>query len=249
MCLLLLLHRIVPGWPIVVGANRDELYSRESLPPIRWPGDPEAAAPVDIEAGGTWIGVNARGLVAAITNRPAPALDPRLRSRGLLCRDALRARTVTEAERRALEDVQATPYNPFNLLLADADRAVVLHHDGEGAPRTLALEPGAHVLTNFQDVDSVFLQEIVAAFDPTSAARSPTADALLARLAAICRDHDIRVPGDHAICKHLGERGTVSSTILLVRAGSWREGRFLYADGPPCRSPYREMSALLGGPA
>src|SRR5262249_17346893 len=54
MCLLLLLHRTAPGWPIVVGANRDEDLERESLPPIRWPGSPEFFAPVDVREAGTW---------------------------------------------------------------------------------------------------------------------------------------------------------------------------------------------------
>jgi uncharacterized protein with NRDE domain len=244
MCLLLLLHRIVPDFPIVAGANRDEEVSRESLPPIRWPGDPEAVAPIDVRAGGTWIGVNERGLFVSITNRPAAALDARRPSRGLVCREALGATTAADGEARVRRAIARNETNPFNLLLADAEHALVVHHDEKGT-KTVALHPGVHVLTNFNDVNSVFLQEVIAAFDPMALAHSKEPASIARRLTEICRDHHVRVPGDHAICKHLGDRGTVSSTIALLRPGTWNRGVFLFADGPPCKTPYHDLSSLL----
>ncbi|MBI1850862.1 MAG: NRDE family protein [Planctomycetes bacterium] len=244
MCLLLLLHKIAPGWPIVVGANRDEELDRESIPPIRWPGEPESFAPVDARSAGTWIGINERGVFVGITNRPTDRIDLARRSRGLLCRDALRGRSAGEAEEIVRDELHRSDYNPFNLLVADADHALVVHFADE-VVRTAALSPGVHVLTNFQDVDSIFLREVVAAFDVEAASRRTEAKSLIDAIAPLLRDHEIRVPGDHAICKHLGERGTVSSTIALLRAGSWAGGRFLYADGPPCRTPFHDLSKRI----
>ena len=37
MCLLILHHRTIPGYPVVVGANRDEARDRPSEPPRLWP--------------------------------------------------------------------------------------------------------------------------------------------------------------------------------------------------------------------
>ncbi len=244
MCLLLLLHRVAADWPVVVAANRDEEYTRESLPPLRWPDDPAIMAPLDVRAGGTWIGVNQHGLLAGITNRPATTPDLRRRSRGLLCRDALRARSAQEAARHVEREARREAYNPFNVLVADGERAFVVH-GSEAGPETVDLPPGVHVLTNFHDVDSLFLAEVIARFDPVTVARSESTDRIITHVAAICRDHEVRVPGDRAICKHLGSRGTVSSTIALLPAGSSKHGRFLYSDGPPCVTPYRDLSSLL----
>jgi uncharacterized protein with NRDE domain len=244
VCLLLVLHQVVPGWPIVVGANRDEDVARESLPPIRWPGEPEFFAPVDVREAGTWLGLNQRGVFVGLTNRPSEGRDPALRSRGLLCRDALRGRDAGEAEEIVRDELGRSVYNPFNVLIADAEHALVVHAAG-GDVRTARLAPGLHVLTNFQDVDSVFLREVTAAFDVGAASRASDASARVSPVAAILRDHELVVPGDHRICKHLDGRGTVSSTIVLARAHTWEGATFLYADGPPCRTPYRDLSRAL----
>ncbi len=57
-------------YPLVVAANRDEFYHRPSTSPTAICSDPLIVAPRDLEAGGTWFGVNGKGLVAAITNIP-----------------------------------------------------------------------------------------------------------------------------------------------------------------------------------
>ena len=80
MCFLALLHRIVPGHPIVLAANRDESLDRPGLPPSElvpglWGGR-------DPRAGGTWLCVNSSGLVAAVANILSPlAPGPSARSR------------------------------------------------------------------------------------------------------------------------------------------------------------------------
>ena len=67
---------------------------------------------------------------------------------------------------------------------------------------------------------------------------------LLALFREIVRDHTVRTPEDHAICKHFATRGTVSSSLILVPAPPRETGRFLYCDGPPCRNEFRDVSAL-----
>ena len=73
MCTLILLDRVVPEFPVVVAANRDEFYARPAAPPARFvPGDGKLAfvAPQDLEAGGTWMGLNSNSVFVGLTNRP-----------------------------------------------------------------------------------------------------------------------------------------------------------------------------------
>ncbi len=69
MCTLIVLHRCVPGRPLVVAANRDEFLERPAEgPALRRIGDGRIMAPLDLEAGGTWLGLNERGVFAGLTN-------------------------------------------------------------------------------------------------------------------------------------------------------------------------------------
>lgn len=75
MCTLIVLHRCVPGRPLVVAANRDEFLDRPAEgPALRSSRTGPIVAPRDLEAGGTWVGVSARGVFAGLTNlRPTAA--------------------------------------------------------------------------------------------------------------------------------------------------------------------------------
>ncbi|MBW2495795.1 MAG: NRDE family protein [Deltaproteobacteria bacterium] len=162
MCTLIVLHRCVPGRPLVVAANRDEFYARPAEgPAIRETGVGKILAPVDLEAGGTWLGLNERGVFAGLTNlRPWTAtdgtetLDPSAlansgqRSRGEVVMSALEARSAAEAARR-LERLEVDAYNPFQLVVADAQEAwLIVYRD---RPGTIALASGVHVVGNVED--------------------------------------------------------------------------------------------------
>ena len=83
MCTLVLLRRPDHRWPLLLAANRDELANRPWAPPGRhWADRPEVTAGLDRTAGGSWLGMNDHGLVAAILNRRGslgPAADKRSR--------------------------------------------------------------------------------------------------------------------------------------------------------------------------
>jgi len=95
VCTLIVAWRVFEEAPVCVAANRDEAVDRPSTSPRRWPRDPPVVAPRDERAGGTWLGYNAEGLLAAVTNRWMPGEGER--SRGLLVRDALGARSADGA--------------------------------------------------------------------------------------------------------------------------------------------------------
>ena len=89
MCLLALFFRVVEDAPIVAGAIREEFFDRGGEPPALLEGPTRVVAGIDPTAGGTWFGVNERGLLVAVTNRrksQSPEAPP---SRGLLVRELL----------------------------------------------------------------------------------------------------------------------------------------------------------------
>ena len=65
---------------------------------------PHVVGGKDLRASGTWLGVNEHGMVAGLLNRRTAdygPTDPALRSRGLLCLDALQQPTAAAAARYA----------------------------------------------------------------------------------------------------------------------------------------------------
>lgn len=129
MCTVVILRRPGHDWPVLVGANRDEMVDRPWRPPGRhWPDRPEVVAGLDELAGGSWLGINDDGVVAAILNRfgslgPAPGR----RSRGELVLEAL-DHTDASAAALALRDIDPRAYRPFNMVLADNRDAFWLRH-------------------------------------------------------------------------------------------------------------------------
>jgi len=224
---------------VALAANRDEEYGREFDPPSAHPGPVPFAAPRDRRAGGTWLGVNARGLVAAVTNRPARDPDPRRRSRGLLCSEVL-AMPGAVAAREALDrHLRGALYNNFQLLVADAAAAFVVRYT-DGWAEVQDLEPGEHVYTNEDDPDAGALPALGA-----KAGRGAREEA--ERLARLLPDHEPRLPGGRAPCRHHEGRGTVSASALALPEEGPREGVFLFAGGPPCRTAWEDFSPLLRG--
>src|SRR4029453_10889790 len=102
-----------PGGVLQVAANRDEFLARPAAPPMpsddgRW------FAPRDLQAGGTWLGVNAGGVFVGVTNRTSGPRDPSRRSRGLLVLEALESRDGESLPARASAPDPA-PHNGFHL--------------------------------------------------------------------------------------------------------------------------------------
>src|SRR5580700_11866219 len=84
MCLLGVASQLVPGEPLIVGANRDEVLDRPSTSlTVLDPGPPRVLGGRDEQSGGTWLAVNSLGVCAGLTNQPlGEAKDPTKRSRG-----------------------------------------------------------------------------------------------------------------------------------------------------------------------
>ena len=136
---------------VFIGANRDEMVARAwDAPGEFWPG---VIAGRDRLAGGTWLGMNRHGVVAAVLNRTG-TLGPEAgkRSRGELPVMALAGET-TEAAVAVLAGLDAGEYRPFNLVVADAAGAFLLRGLGEGKVDVARLSDGVTMITSGEPND------------------------------------------------------------------------------------------------
>ncbi len=148
MCTVVLLRRPGHAWPLLLAANRDERVERAWEPPARhWPDRIDVIAGRDEEAGGSWLGMNEHGVVAAVLNRTG-SLGPAAgkRSRGELPLDALDFPDAASAA-DALADLDAGAYRSFNLVVADCRDAFWIKGEGVGAPSVARAPEGVSILT------------------------------------------------------------------------------------------------------
>jgi len=117
MCLILFAIDQHDDYPFVVIANRDEFYARPTKSAHWWEDHPHIFAGRDLQANGTWMGVDRAGRFAAVTNVREPGMkQDAARSRGDLPRHFLQGNLDAEAY---LQGLAIDQYAGFNLLLAD----------------------------------------------------------------------------------------------------------------------------------
>jgi len=145
MCLILLAWRAHPGYPLIVAANRDEFFTRPTAPAGFWTEAPGILAGRDLEAGGTWLGVNLKQRFAALTNyREGGRQRADAPSRGTLVADFLAADSDAQTYLELLSR-RAADYNGFNLFVGDG-RRLAYYSNKLSEPRWL--EPGIYGLSN-----------------------------------------------------------------------------------------------------
>lgn len=201
---------------------------------------------LDAREGGTWFGVNARGLVVGLTNLTLRSPDPSLRSRGLLCLDMLALARAKDV-RDALVGLDRDAYNPFNLVALDTDDAVRASYDREALVETL--QPGVYATTNWPvgsdgDEKRVSLEARVRSELSAQATVCQVADLLKKEGCGHQEQGDPRA----SVCCHAQGYGTRASTVVLVGTGD--RVRVEHADGPPCSTAYEDVSgpvaAMMG---
>ena len=237
MCTLILYHRSREDWPLVIAANRDERLDRQAVPPRELNGKTRIWAGIDREAGGTWLGVNALGLVVGLTNTARSARDPERRSRGLLVMDLLKEPDAETAARR-LEALPPRDYNPCQIVVADPRRAFLCGIDER--PRVEELPAGVHILTNAApgEPEEPRRAEVVRLLGVDGAAESKSIEDLKRILS-----RHAPVP-ERSVCMHRPNFGTRSASLIAV--GGRRAPLYLHAEGPPCRVPWQDLSPERG---
>lgn len=214
--------------------NRDELRTRApALPPsVRTRLGVRLVTPTDGDAGGTWLGVNERGMTIGLANGAWGESEGALRtfrSRGLLVLDLLSSTSVGEVGAR-LCPFDLASYRPFELF--------AIGPTGEGRLWTW---DGREITEREVGSDGILL--ISSSRDPQRARAERLA--LLERLrrehGGVDRDlladfHASHEPerGAWSPCMHREDAGTVSESRIRVTRD---EVAFTYLPGPPCERP------------
>lgn len=240
MCLLALQYKTARDAPILVAQNREERYDRPSQPPRIQSGRPRVVCGIDRKAGGTWFGVNQHGMFVDVANRPKRSVPAEPRSRGLLCRELLGARTATEAAELAVKELETGRYDGASYICADTDDAIVVY--GGDIVEAVTLKPGLHLITNGNVNDrSDPRQEFVRRLLTLQRLDSSVAFLAVASR-TFSRKPDAR--GKRGVVIVGTERGTVSSSLLSLADRS-QNSVYQYAAGSPGDNPYDDISALL----
>lgn len=144
MCLILLAYRQHRDYPLILIANRDEYYARPTRDAHWWDETPVFAGR-DLEAGGTWLGINRRGRLAAVTNVREPGgMKPGKKSRGALTQSFLSGGATPEAFLQELTP-DDRDYAGFNLLLGDAEGFWFYSNRDHGIR---SIDPGVYGISN-----------------------------------------------------------------------------------------------------
>jgi uncharacterized protein with NRDE domain len=287
VCLLIALSGVLPAAPLLMAANRDELYDRpaEVMTVLRERG-PRILGGRDLVAGGTWLAVNSHGVVAGLTNQPsARARDDTRRSRGELPLAFAAYPDAATAVAKVCADLDPSDYNPCWLLVGDRHALFSVGMTGAHHPVVEQLPPGTYVLENVPLTDDSAKARQVAAMvaaglaGATELGGSIGIDAAEQALAAVLRDHRpaagpqepdasaggrdlpdgrdgaggrdgaagrVRPAELSAACVHTASYGTRSAMIVSV--GATGRPRVRVADGPPCRAPFEDATALWTAP-
>ena len=252
MCTIVLLRRPGHDWPLIVGANRDEMATRPWKAPARhWPDWPEAVAGLDVEAGGSWLGVNDAGVTAAMLNRHGTLGRAKgFRSRGELVLEALDHADAVEAA-RALKHLEPGAYRPFNMIVADNRDAFWLRHADPTGTLGLAVKPipeGLSMLTagELDDAESSRIRRYRPLF---AKAKAPDPDRNdFAAWQALLESRQVAAEdGPTGAMRFATETGfgTVCSSLIAPSQPGHGERRwaFRFASWAPAAEPWKEIKA------
>ena len=254
MCTIAILIGVAEA-PVVLAANRDEIYARPTRPPERL--GPRLVGGRDVLSGGTWLALRGDGQFAAVTNQRALDRPPvGLRSRGL---------AVMECTDAADQDAYVRALNPrdyasMNLVYGDARGVTIAYlRRDDGSHELVRLGKGVHVLCNDRLGAEGFPRgERLRGLVEAALAEGTAWDALWPRLATALGDHErvalAATPSSHhltpevareltAICIHTDFYGTRSAS--LVALADHGVAAYRASDGPPGENPFTDRMALF----
>lgn len=222
MCLIVFAYDLDPDYRLVLAANRDEFFTRPAAQ-AHWWREPEILAGRDLQGGGSWLGLDRSGRLAAVTNvrNPTDIISGR-RSRGELVPEFLR-QSLGASDFAVNHDNGS--YAGYNLLLFDGHGA---HWSSNRAAPARQLTAGLYALSNAA-LDTPWpkvrrAKQLLAAL---VAGGKIEAEGLFALLADIQRPDDAELP-DTGVSRDWErllapifiqgeEYGTRSSSVLLQR--------------------------------
>ncbi|NOS93393.1 MAG: NRDE family protein [Cyclobacteriaceae bacterium] len=119
MCLIFLAVNQHLVYPLIIAANRDEFYNRQTAPADFWKDYPTIVGGRDLEAQGTWMAMTTSGRISMITNYRDPKnIDPNAPSRGQLVSDFLSSEQNAQEYLKQVEQ-NGKRYNGYNLIVGN----------------------------------------------------------------------------------------------------------------------------------
>jgi uncharacterized protein with NRDE domain len=224
--------------------NRDELKTRSrALPPaVKTQNGVRYIAPVDVDGGGTWLGVNEFGITCGLLNnyhvhrhsfrsrQPRRGTTASQLSRGLLVTSLLDSPSLTKALAK-LNATSVSAFRPFLLTFFAPNAPVVLcNWDGE----TLRIQPEQVELpisSSSFDTRNV-VQNRRHEFAHLHAGNHRLDAALLEAYHASHSENG----GAYSVCMHRSDAETVSFSRIRVAPG---QIEFHYTSGAPCATKAR----------
>ena len=133
MCLIAVAHRVSEMFPLVIAANRDELYDRPASAAHAWDEDPRVLGGRDLRAGGSWLAISQHSHFAAVTNiRGARTDGP---SRGLLVSNFVLSDTDALSY---INSIERHTYAGFHLIVGDGDTIAHVTNANDAPPSLIA---------------------------------------------------------------------------------------------------------------
>ncbi|MGH7450598.1 MAG: NRDE family protein [bacterium] len=234
----------------VVFFNRDELKTRSrSLPPtIKTQNGVRYIAPMDVDGGGTWLGVNESGVTCGLLNnydvRSSSFRSQRQNrehvatnfiSRGLLVTFLLDSLSPSKAL-AVLETIRLNDFRPFLLTLFAPNQPVALCiWDGEKLQ--IQNEPIAPPISSSSYDTQNVVQNRLQQFALLRAANQHLDSTLLEAYHA---SHSER-GGAYSVCMHRNDAETVNFSLLRVMPD---QVEFHYTPGAPCVTKESMVVAL-----
>jgi len=212
--------------------NRDELKTRQkAVPPEIQQGDDGITfiAPIDADAGGTWIAVNQFGLTVCLLNyyqAKEPTAKQSLISRGKVVQQLAESHTVEDAS-NMLKTMDFSQYRGFELVLIQ-ERLCTYRWDTETLQSVKAEMP---MTSSSEAADQVCdFRKIL--FDQYHC-KDSLQNLLEYHASHALPDHQEQTEngGQFSVCMHRENANTVSQTIVQVND---QEISMAYIDGSPC---------------
>jgi len=141
MCIVGIAYNKHPNFQIALLANRDEWRSRKSKAAHHWNDPHQIIAGIDLNSGGTWLGINKTGRWCALCNDPRRANQKDTPSRGLITKSFLSCKKKPEVFINQLQDI----YLGFFMLFGDYNSA--FYHSNVDN-QTLKLNNGFYTISN-----------------------------------------------------------------------------------------------------
>ncbi len=252
MCLLIVAWKVDETFPLIIGANRDERYDRPTTTfTALSSGHPRVLGGRDELAGGTWLAVSDRGIVAGLTNLFSVAgPDPTKRTRGELPLRLVQYSSASKGVADLSRRYSSSAYNGAAMFVGDRDFLFYIELGTNQDFTVLQMDPGIYVLEN------VPLNATSAKVDFVKtllSSKMASGRSLWSVLPSVLSSHELPAStimdgaSDllrpiNAPCVHSSGRGTRSSSLIRVPANRSSPTEVSIADGAPCSAEYVDVS-------